>query len=436
MSVLWRETLETLLSQFRASAARSEGLYHIMVEVADDERENMDGPPWFNPHSGEQKIVDGRLVYKSWGCSSSGGMPGIEHTFRAPHDGEEFAEDDRVVRDKSGVVRAVPVLSKLRQSYFCGSPSDKVREFESIANIAAVALTDADDLAEHYFAQDLVDIFRRPQSGVRQVFGEITSVPNQFIAKGWDCGVLQFENGVLIDSPISEMAPDASNWMLLLHRLGWRKSNGTGLTAHRAFWKGHVEIAYNMKDMKFPHHPVGFAKQFGNFSKTSYYSVIGTKDSPIDINLASALAIQLLLADMKSSQVESPKIRTADYSKQHWKQASLPTIKTASKSDSDTIHKPKVGVLVATEVERQAVLKRLRPPRGKRSVLQVFEGSNTFFLGRLGTTDVIVVMTAMGSTGRDSSMIVTSELLELWDLAAVVMVGIAFGKDSKKQMVG
>ena len=438
MTVLWRQTLETLLAKFRATAAQSNGLYHVMTEVADDERERMSGPPWFQPHSNTVKVVNGEPLYSRWDCTCSSGLPGVEHDFREPTLDEEFSEDDRVIRDQSGVVRAVPVPAKLRSSYFCGQRSEVVKDFESLANVAAKALTDASGLAEHYFAQDLVDIFRTPRGGIRQVFGEITQVPNHFIGQGWACGVLQFENGVLIDSPISEMTPDASNWMLLLHRLGWRKPKGSGLSAHRALWHGNTEVAWGMLDNDWSHYPDGIMKSFANISKTSYYSVLGNKECPLDVNLASALAIQVLLADLESSQSPNSNrtSRNSDYAGQSWNVAELPQCKSVSKADADESHTPVVGLLVATDIEKQAVLKRIRPPKNKRSVLQVFEGSNTYYAGRLGLTDVVVVMSQMGSTGRDSSTIVTSEFLEKWNLKAVIMVGIAFGKDAEKQMIG
>ena len=88
----------------------------------------------------------------------------------------------------------------------------------------------------------------------------------------------------------------------------------------------------------------------------------------------------------------------------------------AESEDGDTRRKqvirPKVGILVATEVERQAVLKKMRPPKNKRAVLQVYSGNNTCFVGRLGITDIVLCMTAMGSIGRDSSMMVTAEMIE------------------------
>jgi nucleoside phosphorylase len=437
MPLNWRDTLQTLLPQFQAKAASSAGIYHLMVEVADTERDKMSGPPWFDAFSSGPKIVSGEIQYQRWDCSRSTGLPGIPPGFREPAPDESFDESVRVIRDQKGVVRAVPVPMKLRESYFCGGPSEKVADFESLADMAARALLDADDLSEHFLASELCDIFRKPRGGVRYVFGEVSEVPRQFIARGWDCGVLQYENGVLIDAPISESTPDSSHWMLLLHRLGWRKPKGSPLTAHRACWDGNTEVTYDTLDTDWSNYPEQFAKQFANISKDSFYSVLGSKDAPVDVNLASAFAIQLLTADLTSTQpISANKTPDVDYSSEAWSRLECPPVKSVGKQELLEIQLPQVGVVVATDVERQSVLCRLKPPLRRRSVLQVFEGNNTYFVGRLGTANVVLVMSAMGSLGRDASTIVTTELIEHWSPDAVVMAGIAFGKDAEKQMIG
>jgi nucleoside phosphorylase len=269
------------------------------------------------------------------------------------------------------------------------------------------------------------------------VFGEVPDVPRRFIAQGWDCGVLQYEKGVLIDVPISESTPGSSHWMLLLHRLGWRKPKGSPLIAHRASWDGNTEVAYDMLEMDWSHYPEQFARQFKNISKESFYSILGSKEAPVDVYLASVFAIQLLTSDMTSTQpVASVAKPDVDYTSQAWNRLEWPPIKSVSMQDVKQHQMPQIGILVATEVERQSVLKRLKPPRNARSVLQIYEGNNTYFLGRLGTTNIVLVMTAVGSVGRDSSTIVTAELIEHWKPNAVVMVGIGFGKDAEKQMIG
>ena len=438
IAIPWRETLETLRTQFQSRAAQSSGIYHLMVEVADHERDKMQGPDWFKPFSTNVKIVDGKINYQNWECSRTTGLPSVPPGFREPLPNEVFTDEDRVVRDKLGVVRAVATLMKLRRSYFCGAPSEDVAKFEALANIAAIALAGADDLSEHFFANEMIDIFRHPRGGIRYIFGDVPWGPEDFISSGWDAGVLQFDNGVLIDLPISESRPDSSHWVYLLHRLGWHRAKGSGLTAHRATWKKNSEVAWDMLGVDWSAYPDNFSKQFEGFSRTAFYSVLGTKESPLDLNLASVFAIQLLLAPLetKSPPTSTKKSHSADYSKESWKQRPILTFKSVGMDEGSRIQ-PTVGIVIATEVERMAVLRHLKPPTNYNVGLQVFNGNNTYYLGRLGATNVVAVMTSsMGSIGRDSSTIVTTELLDLWNVPAVIMVGIAFGKDSEKQMIG
>lgn len=437
MPLHWRDTLLALLPQFQAKASGSTGIFHLMVEVADSERDKMLGPPWFGGLSRTPPVVNGEPQYQRWDCSRFTGLPGVSPSFREPMPGEKFSDSDRVIRDKSGIVRACFVPPTLRTSYFCGRPSEEVTAFESLANMAALALLDADDLSEHFFASELCDLFRPPHGGVRYVFGEVSEVPTYFIAKGWGAGVLQYENGVLIDLPIGESEPDSTHWMLLLHRLGWKRPKGSPLIAHRACWDGNIEVTFDMLDRDWSGHPKEFAKQFTKISKRSFYSVLGSKDAPIDVHLASAFAVQLLTAEL-SARVAGVSIAkpVVDYSDEAWNRMECPPVQSVGKNAIKGNHMPQIGIVVATEVERHSVLCRLKPPQSSRSVLQVFEGNNTYYIGRLGATRVVLVMSAMGSVGRDASAIVTSELLEHWDLEAVVMVGIAFGKDAGKQMIG
>ncbi len=438
MPLDWRDTLRTLSTQFESRAARSTGLHHLFVEVADHERHKMEGPSWFQPFPSTIRVVDGKPQFSKWDCSSSEWLPGISPGFREAKSTENFEDDSRrVIRDRSGVPRAVATPMKLRQGYFCGQPSEEVDAFRALANAAATALAGAGDLREHVFATDLTDLFRKPCGGVRYVFGDVPSAPNQFIAHGWSAGVLQFEDGVLIDVPIAESAPNASHWLLLLHRLGWHHVEGSGLRAERKAWGGNVEVALEMLSHDWSQYPDRSGPNFGNISPDSFYSVLGSKDAPLDINLASAFAIQLLLADLElhTSATKAEPEYSADYSREEWKTLAVPSLRTVPHDESKSF-RPKVGILVATEVERQAVLKKMRPPKNKRAVLQVYSGNNTCFVGRLGITDIVLCMTAMGSIGRDSSMMVTAEMIESWELAAVIMAGIAFGKDATKQEIG
>lgn len=435
MSIDWRDTLRTLLPQFEAVAARSRGLHHLYVEVADTERHKMMGPPWLSRGLDKVRMVDGKPAYDKWDCCALPASPFINPSFREPRPNEAFDEGQRVIRDESGVVRAVPVPMRLRQAFYCGDPSE-INSFESLANTAAQALASASDLSEHYLAPQLADLFRKPRGGIRYVFGDVPAAPKHFISSGWDAGVLKFEDGILIDLPISEMPANAASWLLMLHRLGWMHLAGVGLNAERWAWQDNFEVSYSMLESGHSSGIGGFKEQIQAISRDSYYSVLGSKAMPQDVSLASVLGIKALLAELESTSEVKSTSNIPDFSEEEWFRQQLPTLKSVSLAECQNVSNELLGMLVATEVERIAVLKRMRPPKHKRSVYQVHHQNNTYYFGRLGPLHIVLCMSAMGSIGRDSSTIVTSELIEAWQPSAVVMVGIAFGKDSSKQKAG
>jgi nucleoside phosphorylase len=436
--VVWQQTLKVLQSQFEAAASQSHGLHHIFVEAASNEREKLVGPSWFAGIPKEIRFVDGRPQYAPWDCCASSTLPGVNPAFREPRPDEVFVDGGpQPVRDASGIVRAVAVPLKVRVGYYCGPGAETKNTFDSLANAAASALAGAPDLQSHPFTSEISDIFRRPRGWIRYIFGEVDIAPAHYISRGWAAGILSFPRGVLIDVPIAENPPDANHWMLLLHRLGWRHVMGTGLQADRFGWDGNLEATWQLLLSGLTSFPEQIRERYRKISRETYYSVLGTKNAALDVNLASVFAIQLLLADLESTVTEPRKGATAvDYSNEPWRLAPIPELRTVDHDAALLISQPKVGILVATEVERQAVLKKMRHPAASDRILQVFSGNNTCFIGRLGIVDVVLCMTAMGSIGRDASTIVTMEVITLWKLDAVIMSGIAFGKDATKQQIG
>lgn len=94
-----------------------------------------------------------------------------------------------------------------------------------------------------------------------------------------------------------------------------------------------------------------------------------------------------------------------------------------------------VALVVATRMELDAVLKNLRPLPRRRFVWKVQHRNQTYFVGRYGAFTAAVVMSAMGAAGRDGALNTTRDAIEFWHPAAVIMPGIAFGKDPHKQGV-
>lgn len=434
----WRGTLEVLRPQFEALASKALGLHHFFIEDArkneNDEKSDF-LPPGLHYPSNE---LQGLGTYGRWQISSIASMRSKGPSFREPNEAEEFATEEDLIRDQAGDIRAVAERSVSRFGYYFGKTKDTFEGFRYLATAAATALTGVSNLHEHVFASDLVDLFRRPRGGIRYVFGRVPSAPTKFIASGWDAGILQFKHGVLIDLPLGESEPDAEDWLLLIHRLGWHSVAGSALRAMRKAWKGNVECDVDSLPTNQAHKSEEFKQWTDGISGSRFYSLIGSKQVPLDINLASALAIKLLVGDLSSSEssnVSRVVVPPSRILETRLKRKEHP-FKTVTLAWAKKEVNPLVALVVVTEVERSAVLKQLQPPGDDDEILQIFEGANTYVVGRIGMINVILCRSAMGSIGRDSSLTVTSELITNWRPNAVIMLGIAFGRDSNKQRLG
>lgn len=127
---------------------------------------------------------------------------------------------------------------------------------------------------------------------------------------------------------------------------------------------------------------------------------------------------------------------TFDYSKEEWFKSPIPKSTSISKDEAIKLFNPIVALVTAVEVELIAVLKRLKPPKGKRKVWRVFDGAETYYLGRFGEFDTVVTMSGMGSQGISGSTLTIESLIRLWNPTGIVLVGIAFGANKKKQKAG
>jgi nucleoside phosphorylase len=118
--------------------------------------------------------------------------------------------------------------------------------------------------------------------------------------------------------------------------------------------------------------------------------------------------------------------------------ADLPKLQHLSFSGRVEVLRASVDLLIvtATEVERDAVLRRLHPLRARRTILQGTVGPATYYLGSLGDHGIVLTMCRMGTAGIAGSRGAVAAACATWAPRAAVMVGIAFGKDPAKQRVG
>jgi nucleoside phosphorylase len=133
------------------------------------------------------------------------------------------------------------------------------------------------------------------------------------------------------------------------------------------------------------------------------------------------------------SDIEEP---VFNYSNEEWFNSHIPDSNSISKNEAIKCFKPRIALVTALDIELIAVLKRLKPPKGKRKVWKVIDGGETYYLGRFGEFDTVIVMSNMGSQGISGSTLTIDSLIRLWDPTGVVLLGIAFGVNRKRHKVG
>ncbi|WAC40378.1 hypothetical protein [Pedobacter sp. SL55] len=93
-------------------------------------------------------------------------------------------------------------------------------------------------------------------------------------------------------------------------------------------------------------------------------------------------------------------------------------------------------LVTATDLETRELHKQITPLNGFDKILQVYNESLTFYLGNFGKYKIAHIQCGMGSISRESSIITVSGILHIIKAGAVIMPGIAFGINDKKQKIG
>ncbi len=113
----------------------------------------------------------------------------------------------------------------------------------------------------------------------------------------------------------------------------------------------------------------------------------------------------------------------------------LPPI-TEAASEVARSREVSVVLLVATKIELEAVLRRMKPHGSDdKGLVRVSVGVETYYLGRLGAHTVAATMCEAGQTSRAGSILAATQAINLWSPKGVIMPGIAFGADPTKQAI-
>ncbi|OHB57400.1 MAG: hypothetical protein A2Y07_04225 [Planctomycetes bacterium GWF2_50_10] len=93
-------------------------------------------------------------------------------------------------------------------------------------------------------------------------------------------------------------------------------------------------------------------------------------------------------------------------------------------------------IVTATDIETKALHSKLNPIPGYKAILKVCYGNQTYYLAKFGAFCAIHVQCEMGSLGIGGSINTVRDAIDAWKPKAIIMVGIAFGIDNKKQKIG
>jgi len=109
---------------------------------------------------------------------------------------------------------------------------------------------------------------------------------------------------------------------------------------------------------------------------------------------------------------------------------------TTSKSFSEisNVVKPAVGLVVATEVELKQALRVIKPLPRRKKIIKVMNSNLTYYIGKLGAFDIVLMLSGMGSEGPTGSTIAVDRLIREWNPTVVLLVGTAFGADKRKHL--
>lgn len=122
---------------------------------------------------------------------------------------------------------------------------------------------------------------------------------------------------------------------------------------------------------------------------------------------------------------------------QPWYAGSLPETEVLEK-DSIPALAPRIEIVLmtATDLELRAVMRLLKPLPDHTRILHIFLGSETYYVGQFGCYPSVVTKCRKGTIGQGSAILAASQALQTWHPRAVIMIGIAFGVDSRKQRIG
>ncbi len=93
-------------------------------------------------------------------------------------------------------------------------------------------------------------------------------------------------------------------------------------------------------------------------------------------------------------------------------------------------------IITATDLETKYLFDKITPLPKEEKLLIATIGSHTYTIGQLGYFAIIHVQCEPGAVMSNASMLTTKDAVDFWKPKIVIMVGIAFGMNSKEDNIG
>lgn len=160
----------------------------------------------------------------------------------------------------------------------------------------------------------------------------------------------------------------------------------------------------------------------------------GGKDVTFRLDVpASGLDPRDSLRTQASSDVVSPD-PVYDYTSEPWYNPDVPTAASITLVQAHAVADPRLAIVVATELELKQALSVLSPLPNRRRLWKVIHGNETYFLGRLGAFQCVLMLSSMSSQGPTGATLSVDAVIREWDPTAALLLGIAFGASRRKQL--
>ena len=100
------------------------------------------------------------------------------------------------------------------------------------------------------------------------------------------------------------------------------------------------------------------------------------------------------------------------------------------------VKQPDLMLLATTEIEALTIINKMKPGAEFSEIWCYTHNSVVYHGGKFGAYEVVLVLSKMGSGGRDGSTLTTERAIQQIAPKAIIVIGIAFGMDRTEQRLG